>query len=105
MLNSSNYYDAGMELGISHNHFKMVHWYVYILECADGSYYTGIAKDPHKRFEIHRSGKGARYTKIKGVKKIVYIKKFANHKLAAISEIEIKKLSRKEKVNLVVTQR
>jgi putative endonuclease len=36
-------------------------YYVYMILCADGSYYTGIAKDPAKRFQVHKSGKGAKY--------------------------------------------
>ena len=38
-------------------------WYLYILQCGDGSLYTGITTDVEKRLEAHRSGKGAKYTR------------------------------------------
>lgn len=36
---------------------------MYVLQCADGSFYTGVTRDPHRRWEQHRRGKGARYTR------------------------------------------
>jgi putative endonuclease len=38
-------------------------WFLYLIECADGALYTGIALDPVARFALHRSGKGAKYTR------------------------------------------
>ena len=41
----------------------MTNYYTYILECEDGSYYTGYSNDPYVRFEKHKAGKGAKYTR------------------------------------------
>lgn len=41
-------------------------WYVYVVECADGSLYTGIAKDVDRRVAMHNEGKGAKYTRGRG---------------------------------------
>lgn len=75
-------------------------WYVYILLCDDGTLYTGMAIDVQNRFEMHQTGKGARYTRSRGAKEIVYIEKCLNRNAAALREIEIKKLPRSKKVNL-----
>lgn len=40
-------------------------YYLYIIECEDGSLYTGIALDPRRRFEAHKSGRGAAYTRMR----------------------------------------
>ena len=72
-----------------------------LLLCGNGAYYTGIAKDPKKRFAEHASGKGAQYTKSNGAAKLVYSKRFKNHRLAALNEIKIKKLSRMDKIKLI----
>jgi putative endonuclease len=42
---------------------KVSNWFVYILRCGDGTYYTGITNNVEKRLEAHRSGKGAKYTR------------------------------------------
>ncbi len=76
-------------------------WYVYILLCADNTYYTGITVDLNSRLEAHKSGIGAKYTRAHGAKEIVFFEEHKNQKEAATREAEIKKLSRKEKVNLV----
>nr|MBP9865569.1 GIY-YIG nuclease family protein [Candidatus Omnitrophota bacterium] len=47
-------------------------WFLYMLRCADASLYTGIAKDIDKRFKVHSSGKGARYTRARLPVEIVY---------------------------------
>ncbi len=65
--------------------------YVYILECQDGSYYTGIAKDLQKRFLNH--GQGSKYTRAKKPKKLVYVELPDN---AYKREPQIKKLTRKQ---------
>ncbi|MHC4870937.1 MAG: GIY-YIG nuclease family protein [Planctomycetota bacterium] len=70
--------------------------FVYILECKDGSFYTGIAKDLEKRMTDH--GKGSRYTRAKKPKTLVYVEEPEN---AYTREPEIKNLSRKQKENLL----
>lgn len=79
-------------------------WFVYILLCNDNSFYTGIAIDVQSRFIVHQSGKGARYTKVRGAKKIIYTQKFSSRADASRRELEIKKLSRLKKELLVRAQ-
>lgn len=76
-------------------------WFVYILLCADDTYYTGITVNLDSRLSAHKSGTGAKYTRAHGAIKIVFFEEHKNQKEAATREAEIKKLSRKEKVNLV----
>ena len=76
--------------------------YVYILECADGSFYTGWTKDLARRERAHNSGKGAKYTRSRLPVKVVYFETFAEDEHAARSrEWEIKRLSRAEKRALI----
>ncbi len=76
-------------------------WYVYIIECLNGRYYTGITKNVEERFKKHKSGKGARFTTRNPVKAVIYTKKCGRMSDALKKESEIKKLSRTEKENLV----
>ena len=48
-------------------------WYVYMLRCEDGSLYTGIASDVEKRFAMHKSGHGAKYTRSHPPVAVVYL--------------------------------
>lgn len=50
-----------------------MNWLVYLIECADGSLYCGITNRPIARFAAHQQGKGARYTKMRGVKQMCQI--------------------------------
>ncbi len=79
-------------------------YYVYILECKDGSLYTGITNDVARRFEQHKQGKGASYTRSRGVHQLVYTEKKRNKSSALKREAAIKRLSRKRKLELVVIQ-
>jgi len=76
-------------------------WYVYIIECADGSYYTGITNDLERRTNEHASGKGARYTRARGVKGMVWRSYCADKGTALRREASIKALSRAKKKLLV----
>lgn len=76
-------------------------WVVYILECKDGTLYTGITTDVEKRFAAHRSGKGAKYTRGRGPLELVYREECDNHSAALKREAAIKKLSRQEKEKLI----
>lgn len=76
-------------------------WFVYILLCNDDTYYTGVAIDLDKRLELHKSGKGAKYTRAHGANKIVFSEQHKTRSQALVREAEIKKLSRKEKVKSV----
>ena len=75
-------------------------WVLYILECGDGSFYTGITNDLQRRFHMHVIGKGAKYTRGRGPLKLKYQEICGDYGVALRREIEIKKLSHKEKLRL-----
>ena len=75
-------------------------WHVYILECVDGSLYTGIAIDVSARFALHASGKGAKYTRSHPPKQILATFAHPDRSSATKAEAAIKKLTPAEKRNL-----
>ena len=75
-------------------------YFVYLIECRDGSLYAGITTDVKRRLEEHKSGKGGRYTRAKGVKKIIHTEEYPNRSSALKREAEIKKWKREKKVAL-----
>jgi len=76
-------------------------YFAYILECDDGTLYTGITTDVKRRFEEHKSGTGAKYTRARGAKKILYTEELKDRSSAQKREAEIKKLTRQEKCLLI----
>ena len=72
-------------------------WFVYLLECADGSYYAGITTDVEARFEAHQSGKGARYTRANPPVRIVAQAAYPDRSAAAKAEWQLKQLPRDAK--------
>jgi predicted GIY-YIG superfamily endonuclease len=78
-------------------------YYVYILRCKDGSYYTGHAKDVEKRFEMHKRGRGARYTRMHEPEKLVYTEEFESRGEAMRRERRIKRLSHNKKQQLITS--
>ena len=76
-------------------------WHLYILRCKDGSLYTGITTDVEKRLEMHRSGKGAKYTRGRAPLELVYREECGDHSAALERELEVKALPRKEKWMLI----
>lgn len=77
-------------------------YYVYILECADKTLYTGYTNDLEKRLKAHNEGKGAKYTKNRLPVKIVYHEEFDDKKEAMSREWFIKhRMTREEKVKLI----
>jgi len=76
-------------------------WMVYILELSDGSYYTGITNNLNKRIETHTEGKGSKYVRSRLPFRVVYICHEEDRSSASKDELEIKKLSRKDKELLV----
>ena len=76
-------------------------YWVYILECNDGTLYTGITTDVDRRLTEHLNGTGAKYTKIRGVKRLCYQEKQPDRSLASKREYEIKQLSREDKLKLI----
>ena len=79
-------------------------WYVYILRCGDDTLYTGITDDVEKRLAAHRAGKGAKYTRGRSPLELVYVEEQPDKSAALRREIAIKKLPRKEKMELTEKQ-
>ena len=75
--------------------------YCYILECADGTYYTGWTVDPERRLAMHNKGRGARYTRTRVPVKLVYVEELPDRKSAMKREIAIKKMKRERKGKLI----
>ncbi len=75
-------------------------YFVYIVQCTDGSLYTGITTDVERRFLEHQQGKGGHYTRSHAVKKIVHIEKVKTRSSALKREAEIKRLSVIKKIAL-----
>ncbi|MCI8371099.1 MAG: GIY-YIG nuclease family protein [Lachnospiraceae bacterium] len=75
--------------------------YCYILQCSDGTYYTGWTNHLQKRLEAHQAGKGAKYTKGRTPVRLLYYETFSTKKEAMSREYMIKKMSRKEKERLI----
>lgn len=79
-------------------------WMVYILECSDGSLYTGITNDMERRLKEHRTGRGAKYTKHRRPVTVQYTE-YQDTKSAALTrEAAIKSLDRGEKLALIAAQ-
>jgi predicted GIY-YIG superfamily endonuclease len=76
-------------------------WFVYMLECADGTLYTGVSNDLAKRIEKHNTGKGAKYTRSRLPVKLVYSETAPDKGEALKKEIKMKQLSRTEKLELI----
>lgn len=75
--------------------------YTYMVECSDGTYYTGWTKDIDKRLKSHNAKKGAKYTRSRTPVKLVYLEEAENRKQAMKREAQIKRLSRQEKEQLI----
>ena len=75
--------------------------YCYIVECVDGTYYTGWAVNPEKRVAMHNNGRGARYTSTRRPVKLVYVEELPDRKSAMKREIAIKKMKRERKMKLI----
>lgn len=75
--------------------------YTYMLECADGSLYTGWTNDLHKRVAAHNAGKGGKYTRSRRPVKLVYAEEHAERSEAMRREVLIKRMTRSEKQALL----
>ena len=78
-------------------------WIVYILECTDGSLYTGITNDLDRRMKAHTTGKGAKYTKRRGPFTVRYTESLDSKGAALQREAAIKSLDRAAKVALIAS--
>ena len=74
--------------------------YCYIVQCVDGSFYTGWTTDPQRRLKQHNSGRGSRYTRARCPVQLVYLETQPNRSLAMKRELIIKKLSHAQKQDL-----
>jgi len=79
-------------------------YYCYIVECADGSFYTGWSKDPQRREKQHNRGNGAAYTRIHRPVHLVYVEEQQDLRAAMQREKAIKSLHREQKLKLIQTQ-
>lgn len=75
--------------------------YTYIVECSDGTFYTGWTNDLTRRMQAHNQGRGAKYTKARRPVKLVYYEAFETKEEAMKREYAIKRLSRQEKEELI----
>ncbi len=76
-----------------------------MLECDDGSYYTGWTTDPARRLREHNAGRGARYTRSRRPLQLVYLERHPDRGAAMRRERRIKSLTREQKQRLIVNQR
>ena len=76
-------------------------WFVYLLLCCDQTLYCGITDDVQRRLEMHRSGKGAKYTRGRGPLELVYTEECESYSSALKREYAIKQLPRSEKLKLI----
>lgn len=83
------------------NSFQKI-WYLYLLECQDGSIYTGIALDVYARFKLHQSGKGARYTRSHRPLCLLAVAEFADRASAQRAECQLKRCSADRKREIAV---
>ncbi len=72
-------------------------WYLYLLVCADGSYYAGITNKLEERIAAHNQGIGARYTRGRGPVKLLEMKPYLDRSSASKAEIAVKRLPRSRK--------
>jgi putative endonuclease len=76
-------------------------FYVYIVRCADGTYYTGYTNNLEKRIKLHNNRNGARYLKSKLPVRLVYAKEYRYYKNVLHAERNLKKRTRKEKEEII----
>jgi putative endonuclease len=76
-------------------------YYCYILECCDGSYYTGWTTDPPRRLQQHNRGRGGRYTRSHRPVRLVYVEPQPDRASAMRRERKIKNLKRGQKKRLI----
>lgn len=84
---------------------KRICHFVYILECKDGTYYTGYTIDVEKRLKKHEQGKGAKYTRGRAPFNLLLEKGYETKEAALKAEYAIKKLSKQKKVQLIYEER
>ncbi len=76
-------------------------FFVYILRCRDGTFYTGYTPDLDRRLELHNAGQGAKYTRSRRPVELLWYKEYRYFKRAFLAELKIKKLKRNQKERLI----
>jgi putative endonuclease len=76
-------------------------WYVYIIECSDGRFYTGVTDNVEIRFQRHKSGQGGHFTKTFGAKRLLYREEFSIRNDALKQEAQLKGWTRRKKLALI----
>ena len=76
-------------------------WFVYILNCADGTLYTGITNDIDRRIKAHNAGTASKYTRVRRPVSIVYSEEVETKGDALRRELQIKRLTRSEKMEII----
>lgn len=82
----------------------MTGYYCYILECSDGTLYTGWTTDPERRLREHSAGRGADYTRSRRPLRMVYLEEHDSRRSAMKREIQIKRRGRQHKLALIESQ-
>jgi len=75
--------------------------YVYMVECADRTLYTGWTTNLERRLKTHNAGRGARYTKTRGPVRLVFVEPQPNRRAALKREAQLKRMSRQQKLKLI----
>lgn len=83
----------------------MSNWTIYILECADKTFYTGITTDFKRRVDEHNNGSASKYTRARLPVKPVFSMSAADRSEASQIEYKIKKMSRKKKIDLIAEKK
>ena len=78
-------------------------WHIYVIECVDGTLYTGVSTDVQRRFDQHLAGKGARYTRSHKPQRLIASSPVGTRSEALRAELAIKKLPREGKVAAVLS--
>ena len=77
-------------------------WFLYILQCSDGTYYTGVTTDMKRRLHEHNnSNRGAKYTKTRRPVKLIYFSEYESRSSAQKAEYKFKQLTRKQKESII----
>lgn len=90
-------YAYGYEIKLQPESLLSMTWFLYLIECKDGSIYTGIAVDVHARYAAHQKGKGARYTRSRPPRRLLAIVEYPDRSTASKAEYAMKRLSALEK--------
>ena len=79
--------------------------YMYVLECTDGTLYTGYSTDVQKRLAVHNAGKGAKYTRARLPVKLLYQEEYPDKSSAMSAEALVKQKTRQEKLAYIEAQK